>query len=69
MIQIIIFLVGLGSIGLGCKGFTESGIPFSSRGNLTGTPAAFVGMMCILLGVTLVLLPILLVFFGNQLRV
>ncbi len=47
---IIAVVVGIGSIGLGLKGFTAKGLPLSKDKNITGTPAAIIGVVCILIG-------------------
>jgi hypothetical protein len=49
-------MIGLGfaAIGLGFKGFTRDGIPFSTGTNITGPAAAIVGIGCMLVGFVLI---------------
>jgi len=49
-------MIGLGfaAIGLGFKGFTEDGIPFSTDTKITGPTAAVVGIGCMLVGSVLI---------------
>ncbi len=54
MAQIALLLVSIGLIVLGIKGFTASGIPFTSTTTLKGTTGKIVGVACILGGVMLV---------------
>jgi len=39
------------SISLGLKGFSEAGIPFTKKKNITGKIAKIIGAICILVGV------------------
>lgn len=48
-------LLGIFTIGLGIKGFTAKGLPWSRTKNITGTPAKIIGVICILLGSYLIL--------------
>ena len=43
--------LGIFTILLGAKGFSESGIPLTSKKNLHGSTAKSIGFVCILLGV------------------
>ena len=47
---IAIISLGVGAIGLGCKGFTAQGLPWSKRKNITGKAAEIVGAICMLIG-------------------
>ena len=42
--------LGVFTILLGAKAFTEKGLPLSREKNLTGTTAKVIGVVCILLG-------------------
>jgi hypothetical protein len=47
---VAVIAVGVGAIGLGCKGFTARGLPLSKSCNITGKPAKVIGVLCMLLG-------------------
>jgi hypothetical protein len=42
--------LGIFTIVLGAKGFTEKGIPWSKKTNITGTKAKYIGSICFVLG-------------------
>jgi hypothetical protein len=42
--------LGIAAIGLGCKGFTPKGLPWTKSRNITGKPAEFVGVGCMIIG-------------------
>jgi hypothetical protein len=42
--------IGVGAVGLGCKGFTAKGLPWSKRRNITGRRARVLGVVCMLIG-------------------
>lgn len=46
--------LGIAAIGLGCKGFTRKGLPWSKRRNITGMPAEVVGVGCMIIGAAFV---------------
>jgi hypothetical protein len=46
--------LGIATIGLGCKGFTREGLPWSKRRNITGKPAEIVGVACMVIGAAFV---------------
>jgi hypothetical protein len=48
--------LGIATIGLGCKGFTRKGLPWSKRRNITGKPAEIVGVACMIIGAAFVCL-------------
>jgi len=48
--------LGIATIGLGCKGFTRNGLPWSKRHNITGKSADIVGVVCMLIGAAFVCL-------------
>ncbi len=47
-------ILGVATILLGAKAFTEKGIPLTNKKNLTGSTAKTIGVICIVLGVALV---------------
>jgi ABC-type phosphate transport system permease subunit len=49
-----IIALGIAVIGLGCKGFTTKGLPWSKSHNITGKAAEIVGTLCMLLGAALI---------------
>lgn len=51
---VAVITVGVGAIGLGCKGFTATGLPWSKRRNITGKPAKLLGVLCMLIGAAFV---------------
>ena len=48
--------LGIATIGLGCKGFTRKGLPWSKSRNITGKPAEIVGVVCMIIGAAFVCL-------------
>jgi uncharacterized membrane protein len=46
--------VGIAAMGLGCKGFTPKGLPFSKTSNITGRPAEIIGAVCMVIGAAFV---------------
>jgi len=50
-ISIVVATIGVAMIGLGRKGFTPSGIPFSKKRTLTGRSGKIVGGIAIGFGV------------------
>ena len=46
--------VGLAAMGLGCKGFTPTGLPWSKNNNITGKPAEIIGAVCMIIGAAFV---------------
>lgn len=53
---IIGFVIAIGAVSLGLKGFKPEGLPLSRTKNLTGRPARVVGVACIAFGLLLFLL-------------
>jgi uncharacterized membrane protein len=53
---IAIILVGISAIGLGCKGFTAKGLPWSKGSYITGKWAEVVGVVCMIIGTAFVCL-------------
>ncbi len=51
---IAVILMGIAAIGLGCKGFTAKGLPWTKGGYITGKWAEAVGVVCMIIGVALV---------------
>jgi hypothetical protein len=47
---VAVIAVGIAAIGLGCKGFTTKGLPWSKRSNITGKPAEVLGAVCMVIG-------------------
>jgi hypothetical protein len=56
--------IGIGAIGLGCKGFTAKGLPWSNRRNITGKPAQVLGVICMLIGAAFICFGICLLSIG-----
>lgn len=48
-------IIGILAILLGLKGFTPTGLPFTKGKNLTGSTAAIVGVICIVIGAVFIL--------------
>ncbi len=53
--QMFAVLLGILAIGLGCKGFTSTGLPLTNKGNVTGVPAKVIGVTCMLVGLGLII--------------
>lgn len=53
---IILLFVGIGAIGLGLKGFTPAGIPWSGSKTIKGNAARIIGAICLLLGIPVALM-------------
>ena len=51
---ISIITLGIAVIGLGCKGFTPKGLPWSKAHNITGKPAEIVGVGCMMIGAAII---------------
>lgn len=47
-------ILGIFTIMLGIKGFTEKGLPWSRTKNIAGTPAKVIGAGCLMFGVGMV---------------
>ena len=54
--------LGIAAIGLGCKGFTPKGLPWSKRRDITGKPAEIVGVVCMIIGAAFVCLGLLILW-------
>jgi len=46
----ISFVIGIAAILLGVKGFSDEGLPFTSKKRLNGTAGKVTGVVCILIG-------------------
>ncbi len=51
---VAVVTMGITAIGLGCKGFTPKGLPWSNRHNVTGKPAEIIGVICMIIGAAII---------------
>jgi tetratricopeptide (TPR) repeat protein len=52
-----LFTLGVVFVGVGIKGFTKKGLPFTPKIRLSGTSGKTVGILCTLFGIGLMLIP------------
>ena len=52
--NVIGILIGIGAIVLGAKGFTATGLPFTSTKRLEGPGAKAIGITCVLIGLAFI---------------